>query len=88
MQDRVNRLIHYYFGEDPKYSVESVPFGLTNLTKIININERKYVIRIYNQFTKSMCLYLSGQAEETITYDIQMEHKVLWYLFLKVMLPI
>lgn len=36
------------------YSIESVPFGLTNLTKIINIDERKYVIRIYNRFTKSM----------------------------------
>lgn len=54
MQDKVEGLIRYYFEDGSDYSVESVPFGLTNLTKIVNIDERKYVIRIYNRFTKSM----------------------------------
>lgn len=54
MQDKVEGLIHYYFKDAPNYSAESVPFGLTNLTKIIKINGRKYVIRIYNRFTKSI----------------------------------
>lgn len=54
MQDKVEGLIQYYFEDAPDYSAESVPFGLTNLTKIININERKYVTRIYNPFTKSI----------------------------------
>lgn len=54
MQDKVEGLIHYYFKDAPNYSAESVPFGLTNVTKIIKINERKYVIRIYNRFTKSI----------------------------------
>jgi homoserine kinase type II len=54
MQDKIEQLVHYYFKDAPNYSAESVPFGLTNLTKIIKINERKFVIRIYNRFTKSI----------------------------------
>lgn len=54
MKDNVEELIHSYFKNTPNYSVESVPFGLSNFTKIIQINEQKYVVRIYNRFTKSM----------------------------------
>jgi len=53
MQSSIDELIHYYF-DHPSYEIESVPFGLTNLTKIVNINGHKYVLRIYDRHTKSV----------------------------------
>lgn len=53
MQTSIDELVHYYFN-DPSYEIESVPFGLTNLTKIVKINSDKYVARIYNRHTKSI----------------------------------
>lgn len=67
MQDKVEGLLHYYFKDVPDYYAESVPFGLTNMTKIINIDEQKYVIRIYNRFTKSVP-------------SIELESKIVSYL--------
>lgn len=33
--------------------IEDVPFGLTNTSKIITVNHKKYVARIYNNYTKN-----------------------------------
>lgn len=53
MRTSIDELVHYYFN-DPSYEIESVPFGLTNLTKIVKINNNKYVARVYNRHTKSI----------------------------------
>ncbi|OCT17257.1 hypothetical protein A8709_27390 [Paenibacillus pectinilyticus] len=51
MQDAIDELVQHYF-MDLNYKMASVPFGLTNLTKIITVDDTKYVIRIYNPYTK------------------------------------
>lgn len=48
-----DELVRYYF-TDPAYTLEAPPFGLTNLTAIITINDEKYVARIYNRHTKNI----------------------------------
>ncbi|GGA01191.1 hypothetical protein GCM10008018_54460 [Paenibacillus marchantiophytorum] len=53
MQEAIDELVRNYF-KDETYTIESVPFGLTNLTKIITIDGEKYVIRIYNPYTKNI----------------------------------
>jgi homoserine kinase type II len=53
MQDQLDELVRNYF-EEAAYEMDSVPFGLTNLTKIVKINGRKYVLRIYNRHTKQV----------------------------------
>lgn len=53
MEEKIDELIRYYFENHPIYGMESVPFGLTNHTKLITINEEKYIARIYNSHTKS-----------------------------------
>lgn len=63
MQQKVEEIVRNYF-ENPEYEIESVPFGLTNLTKIIKLNGQKYVVRIYNQHTKTV---ESIKFEATIT---------------------
>ncbi|MGO4348088.1 phosphotransferase [Paenibacillus sp. MCAF9] len=63
MQTLIDELIHYYFIH-PSYEIESVPFGLTNLTKIVKINDRKYVVRIYDRYTKNV---QSMEMESKIT---------------------
>ena len=64
MQTRVEELLAGVFGEVPAYSVEPVPFGLTNLTKIIKVNGDKYVARIYDRHTKDVS---SIELESKIT---------------------
>lgn len=63
MQTVIDELIHYYFIH-PSYEIESVPFGLTNLTKIVKINDQKYVVRIYDRYTKNV---QSMEMESEIT---------------------
>jgi homoserine kinase type II len=53
MLTSIDELIQYYF-VNPNYVIESVPFGLTNLTKIVRINGQMYVVRIYDRHTKSV----------------------------------
>ncbi|MDQ0116751.1 phosphotransferase [Paenibacillus harenae] len=53
MQEKIDEIVRNYF-EDPVYDIGSVPFGLTNLTKILTMNGKKYVIRIYNRHTKNI----------------------------------
>ncbi|NIK77796.1 Ser/Thr protein kinase RdoA (MazF antagonist) [Paenibacillus castaneae] len=53
MEEKIDELIRHYFKDHPSYEMEPVPFGLTNLTKLIRINEEKYIARIYNPHTKS-----------------------------------
>ncbi|MEC0270467.1 phosphotransferase [Paenibacillus anseongense] len=53
MQEKIDELVRKYFKE-PVYDIESVPFGLTNLTKIITVQDKKYVVRIYNRHTKNV----------------------------------
>ncbi|WP_138755029.1 phosphotransferase enzyme family protein [Paenibacillus sinopodophylli] len=53
MHELINELVRHYFG-DCVYEIEPVPFGLTNFTKIVTINDQKYVIRIYNPYTKNV----------------------------------
>ncbi|WP_438351031.1 phosphotransferase [Paenibacillus sp. FA6] len=69
MQEKIDVIVRNYF-EDSAYNIDPVPFGLTNLTKILTMNDQKYVIRIYNRHTKNVesikfedqiTLYLSKQ---------------------------
>lgn len=55
MQARIEEMIHYYFEDEHlNYDIDSVPFGLTNLTKIVRIHDEQYVARIYNRYTKDI----------------------------------
>ncbi|MZQ87070.1 phosphotransferase [Paenibacillus sp. 5J-6] len=51
MQNQQDELMRNYFVE-ASYEMKSVPFGLTNLTKIVKINGHEYVLRVYNRHTK------------------------------------
>lgn len=51
MQEKIDEIVRNYF-EDALYDIEPVPYGLTNITKFLTINNQKYVIRIYNRHTK------------------------------------
>ncbi|MBP1964469.1 phosphotransferase [Paenibacillus aceris] len=51
MQDQLDELVRNYF-EDAVYEIASVPFGLTNVTKIVKMNEKRYVLRMYNRYMK------------------------------------
>lgn len=53
MQEIIDEIVRNYF-EDSVYDIEPVPFGLTNLTKILIMNDQKYVIRNYNRHTKNV----------------------------------
>lgn len=39
-------LQHYFHG--PVHSIDTVPFGMTNESRIVAMNQKKYVARIYN----------------------------------------
>ncbi|MBA2941413.1 phosphotransferase [Paenibacillus sp. CGMCC 1.16610] len=51
MQEQLDELVRHYF-EEADYETEAVPFGLTNLTKIVTLNDQRYVLRVYNRHTK------------------------------------
>ncbi|WP_028562748.1 phosphotransferase [Paenibacillus pinihumi] len=51
MQNYFTRLFHQYF-HSTSYCIEPVPFGLTNQTRILNVDGSNYVMRIYNKYTK------------------------------------
>ncbi|NOV02145.1 phosphotransferase enzyme family protein [Paenibacillus planticolens] len=51
MQDQFEELLSNYF-QQPIYEIETVPFGLTNVTRIVKINGENYILRIYNLHTK------------------------------------
>lgn len=53
MKALIDAVVHSYF-ETTGYEIDSVPFGLTNVTKIVTIKADKYVVRIYNRHTKSV----------------------------------
>lgn len=53
MDDRIDEIVSKYF-EVSDYQIDPVPFGLTNLTKILTWKDHKYVIRIYNRHTKTI----------------------------------
>jgi len=71
MQTRVEELLAGVFGEVPAYSIEPVPFGLTNLTKIVKVNGGKYVARIYGRHTKDVS---SIELESKITSFLNHSH--------------
>lgn len=52
MQDKIDELLSHYF-RNPIYDIQSVPFGLTNITKFLTIDDNKYVVRFYNSHTKN-----------------------------------
>ncbi|RXZ78821.1 hypothetical protein EBB07_25275 [Paenibacillaceae bacterium] len=47
----MDELVQHYF-DNPDYVLDSVPFGLTNFTRILTVNDEKLVLRIYNPHTK------------------------------------
>ncbi|WP_165861303.1 phosphotransferase enzyme family protein [Paenibacillus paeoniae] len=53
MEDKIRELLSYYFKDYSHCKVEPVPFGLTNLTQLIEVNDVKYIARIYNRYTKN-----------------------------------
>ncbi|MNZ54997.1 homoserine kinase [compost metagenome] len=54
MLGKVDVIVRHYFEDSAAYNIDPVPFGLTNLTKILTMNGQKYVIRIYNRHTKNV----------------------------------
>ncbi|MCM3782192.1 phosphotransferase [Neobacillus mesonae] len=66
MEENLDELVGHYF-DHTVYNVESVPFGLTNFTKILNIRDKKYVARMYNPHTKN-------------TESIKLEHAITKFL--------
>ncbi|PWV97881.1 Ser/Thr protein kinase RdoA (MazF antagonist) [Paenibacillus cellulosilyticus] len=52
MTDTIDTIIEHYFPLD-HVSTEPVPFGLTNTTRFVTVQDRKYVVRHYNRYTKS-----------------------------------
>lgn len=54
MEDKIQELLSYYFKDHSQFKMEPVPFGLTNLTRVIEVNDVKYIARIYNRHTKSI----------------------------------
>ncbi|MEO2260353.1 hypothetical protein ABGV43_25980 [Paenibacillus amylolyticus] len=53
MNIRFDEIILHYF-EDTEYTLEAVPFGLTNTTKILEIHGQRFIVRIYNRHLKTM----------------------------------
>lgn len=71
MKPIFKELLSYYFAQ-PIFTVEAVPFGLTNETEIVRIDNVKYVMRIYNRHTKhteSIRLEVEGTPPEISTYQ-------------------
>lgn len=53
MNIRFDEIIFHYF-EDTEYTLEAVPFGLTNTTKILEIHGQRFIVRIYNRHLKTI----------------------------------
>ncbi|MEO2204651.1 phosphotransferase [Paenibacillus pabuli] len=53
MNCKFDEVIRHYFKE-PEYTLDAVPFGLTNTTKIIDINGQRFIVRIYNIHIKTI----------------------------------
>lgn len=53
MQEKIGEVIKHYFNKTDYY-IEPVPFGLTNITNIVTIDNQKYIVRIYNRYTKNV----------------------------------
>ncbi|GIO96147.1 hypothetical protein J14TS5_12330 [Paenibacillus lautus] len=54
-------LQHYFHG--PVHSIETVPFGMTNDSRIVVMSQGKYVARIYNRHTKN---------EERLRFEVEL----------------
>lgn len=53
MLDLIKELMTYYFNEEID-NIESVPFGLTNYSQVLTINNKKYIARIYDNYSKNI----------------------------------
>jgi homoserine kinase type II len=53
MNIRFDEIISHYF-EDTEYTLGAVPFGLTNTTKILEIQGQRFIVRIYNRHLKTI----------------------------------
>ncbi|NUU79849.1 phosphotransferase [Paenibacillus xylanilyticus] len=53
MNCKFDEVIQHYF-EDTEYTLRAVPFGLTNSTKVLEINGQRFVVRIYNRHIKTI----------------------------------
>ncbi|MGO4528565.1 phosphotransferase [Paenibacillus sp. 2TAF8] len=53
MEHLIKELITYYFNETVE-NIESVPFGLTNYSQVLTVNNKKYVARIYDNHSKNL----------------------------------
>lgn len=62
MEHLFQELLKHYF-QGPVHSVETVPFGMTNDSRIVVMNQKKYVARIYNRHTKN---------EERLRFEVQL----------------
>lgn len=51
--DIFNELVSHYFEVQPE-AFHPVPFGLTNHSRIVDINNRSYIARIYDKSTKTV----------------------------------
>ncbi|MCG7379083.1 phosphotransferase [Paenibacillus sp. ACRSA] len=60
-------LICAYFNH-VEYNITDVPYGQTNTTKILEIDGHKYIMRIYNKYTKSI-EGIELESEITTTLD-------------------
>lgn len=53
LEHLIKELITYYFNEAVE-DIESVPYGLTNYSQVITVNQKKYVARIYGSHSKNL----------------------------------
>ncbi|MEK5058002.1 hypothetical protein [Paenibacillus sp. FSL H7-0326] len=53
MEHLIKELILSYFSETVE-NMESVPFGLTNYSQVLTVNNKKYVARIYDRHSKNL----------------------------------
>ncbi|MGG3279866.1 phosphotransferase enzyme family protein [Paenibacillus solani] len=62
MEHLFQELLHHYF-HNLVYSTEAAPFGMTNDSRIVIMNRKKYIARIYNPHTKN---------EERLRFEIEL----------------
>ncbi|MPY17057.1 phosphotransferase enzyme family protein [Paenibacillus glucanolyticus] len=62
MEHLFQGLLQHYFNE-PVHSMGNVPFGMTNDSRIVVLNQSKYVARIYNRHTKN---------EERLQFEVEL----------------
>lgn len=65
MEQIFQELARHYF-KNSACTVESVPFGLTNATQILNVDGQKYVLRVYNRYTKQQAAIVL--EDELVSY--------------------